>query len=282
MQIGYKTDRGRKRQGNEDAVMVHKFNAVFHSGTESVDLFVVADGMGGHNAGEVASKLGSSAFASECLRQLMGLSGRYANADIRFVNEVIVKEILEQAIKTADDAVSQKAREQGLQGMGTTLVAALLVGQYLYVINVGDSRCYLINNRETLQLTTDHSLVQQMVDAGMITPEEALTHARRNEISRAIGSDAGSDFYFCRLYEGDAILLCSDGLSNMVSDQQITEVVLSARPPDQACDELVNLANQAGGADNITVLVARPERLPSLADIMAVNTEVRRMPAVPR
>lgn len=279
MQAGYKTDRGRKRHLNEDAVMVHQFDAAFHSGIESAALFVVADGMGGHNAGEVASKLGITIFVSECIRQLIGQS---ATVDLTSFNEMSARDIFDQAVKIANDAVSQKAKEQGLQGMGTTIVAALVVGQFMYVTNVGDSRCYIINSQEIRQLTRvtkDHSLVQEMVDAGMITPEQASLHPRRNEITRAIGAYAGitGDFYYCRLYEGDVMLLCSDGLSGVVDEQKMAEAVLATNSPDQACADLVAMANEAGGPDNITVIVAKPEHVPSLDDVMSVNTEIRQI-----
>ena len=278
MQIGYKTDVGRRRQLNEDALMCYKLDAIYHSGSESVELLVVADGMGGHNAGEVASKLGIRVFLRECIRLLIEQSDRDHGVASQGINEASAREIFTTAINAANDAVCQKARDQGLHGMGTTLVAALIAEQTMYVTNVGDSRCYIITNGEITQVPKDHSLVQEMVDASMITPEEAQRHPRRNEITRAIGAHAGitGDFYFCKLYENDTILLCSDGLTSVVPDQKIAEIVRAARSPEQACNDLITAANEAGGPDNITVIVAKPEQVPPLTDIMTANTEIRR------
>ena len=280
MQIGCRTDVGRKRQLNEDSVMTHKFDAIFPSSLETGALFVVADGMGGHNAGEIASELGVRVFASECLRRLIVKSDKVTIIDNRLINKFTVQDIFDQAIQSANEAVAQQAQEQGLQGMGTTIVAALIIGQNMYITNVGDSRCYLINGREITQITRDHSLVQEMADAGMITPEEAMTHPRRNEITRAIGAypEITGDFYFCKLYEGDTILLCSDGLTSMLPEQKIAEITLNAASPDQACNDLIAMANEAGGIDNITVIVVRPGQLPSLTDIIASDTEISQMP----
>ncbi len=280
MQIGCRTDVGRKRQLNEDSVMTHRFDALFPSSMETGALFVVADGMGGHNAGEIASELGVRAFASECLRQLISKSDKVTSIDNRLIDEFTVKAIFDQAIQSTNETVAQHAQEQGLQGMGTTIVAALIIGQNMYITNVGDSRCYLINSREITQITRDHSLVQEMADAGMLTPEEAIAHPRRNEITRAIGAytEIKGDFYFYKLYEGDIILLCSDGLTSMLPDQKIAEITLNAASSDHACSDLIAMANEAGGIDNITVVVVKPEQLPSLTDITASDTEIRQMP----
>jgi serine/threonine protein phosphatase PrpC len=179
----------------------------------------------------------------------------------------------------ANRQLFDEARERkGLQGMGTTMVAALLMGQDLYVAHVGDTRCYIISNRETMQITRDHSQVQEMVDAGLLTPEQARKHPSRNVITRVLGyyQEVSIDNHNLKLFQGDNILLCSDGLWGVLSDQKITEVVLSVKSPEQACSELVALANQLGGPDNISVIVVRPEQLPSWHELVTADTQVKR------
>jgi PPM family protein phosphatase len=155
------------------------------------------------------------------------------------------------------------------KGMGTTLTIALIVGDRLYIASVGDSRAYLINaggvtedGATSAQLTSDHSLVARLVDIGQITPEQARTHPQKNLLYRSIGTDPSVevDTFAEQLEPGDILLLCSDGLINHVRDEEIAEIVLAQRDPNRACEQLVTLANQRGGRDNISVVIVRAER----------------------
>jgi protein phosphatase len=180
------------------------------------------------------------------------------------------------AFSKANSAVLEAATERSLQGMGTTLTAALITGQDMYVAHIGDSRCYIINSRETLQVTTDHSVVQELVDAGHISPPEALTHPRRNEITRVLGYNDNSlpDLIQIKLYAGDNVLLCSDGLCGVLPSGRIEETVLASLSPAQVCADLISQANLVGGPDNISVIVARPSGLPSWQALISAKTGV--------
>jgi protein phosphatase len=276
MQIGYKCDIGRTRRTNEDSLLCLKFDAQSSSGVHAATLLLVADGMGGHNAGEIASELGTRVVASECLKQLMASFSKTVNKGGEDESDN-PQAALNNAVSMANRLLFEEAgKRKGLQGMGTTMVAALLIGQDLYIAHVGDTRCYIINNRETLQITRDHSQVQEMVDAGLLTPEQARNHRSRNVITRALGyyQEVSIDSHNPKLFQGDNILLCSDGLWGVLPDRKITEVVLSAESPDQACSELVALANQLGGPDNISVIIVRPEQLPSWQELVTTDTQI--------
>jgi protein phosphatase len=148
----------------------------------------------------------------------------------------------------------------------------------MYVAHLGDSRCYIINNRETTQVTRDHSEVQEMVDAGLITAEQAMAHPQKNVITRVLGyyRDVAVDSHHLKLYQEDNVLLCSDGLWEVLTDRAISEVVLAAAGPESACLELITQANNLGGPDNISVIVARPENLPSWQELINRDTQVMR------
>jgi protein phosphatase len=224
---GAATDVGRVREGNEDAYLVD----------DAMGLVAVADGMGGHRAGEVAS-----ATALEALRAAI-TSGRP----------------LRESIEDANDAVFTKSRtDQDLHGMGTTLTAGTLVaGGTLLVGHVGDSRAYLLRDGEMRQITEDHSLVEELVREGRLTADEAAVHPQRSIITRALGLDLAVevDVYPVELAPGDRLLLCSDGLTGMVQPDDIAATLRRESDPSRAAAQLVDLANHAGGEDNITVVV---------------------------
>jgi serine/threonine protein phosphatase PrpC len=265
LDIGYGWDTGLLRKLNEDSIFFTSFEIKTHLGMASAGLFAVADGMGGHNAGEVASNLAVKTFFSECLG---GLLDRSPAAPLV---------VMSDAFNRANSSVIEAAEDRELHGMGTTLTAALIIDHDLYVAHIGDSRCYIINTRETLQITRDHSVVQQLVDTGKITQEEARKHPRRNEITRVLGysGDSIPDLLQVKLYSGDNILVCSDGLCGVLPQEKITEAVLSSPGPNQACAELVAEANLAGGPDNISVIIARPVNLPSWQALTAAKTSIR-------
>jgi protein phosphatase len=163
--------------------------------------------------------------------------------------------------------------------MGTTLTVALVIGGDMYVAHIGDSRCYIINTWETIQVTKDHSVVQQLVDAGTITLEQARKHPRRNEITRVLGYSRNivPDLHQVKLYAGDSILLCSDGLHSVLPSNKIVETVLGSHHPNQACIDLTAQANSAGGPDNISAIIARPGNLPSWQALVTAQTSIRRI-----
>ena len=262
MEIGYWSDTGLMRSLNEDSVLCTRFDLKTHLGMVSAGLFAVADGMGGHNAGEVASDLAVRTFHAECLSRLLTQT------------TISPLSILEAAVIRTNAIVFNTAAQEGLRGMGTTLTAALVIGNNLYVAHIGDSRCYIINARETIQVTKDHSVVQQLVDAGIITAEEAMHHPNRNEITRALGyfRETTPDLYHLKLYAGDHILLCSDGLCGVLPPEKIARTVMGTPGASQACLDLTAQANLAGGPDNISVIIVKPENLPSWQAVVSSET----------
>lgn len=226
--FGSRTDIGCLRDHNEDSLVV------------TPPLFAVADGMGGHAAGEVASEI--------AVRVLSELAPEHPDG-----------EALGRAIEETNRAVIQAAREgRGRQGMGTTMTAAMLEGERLVIAQVGDSRAYLLHQGKLQQLTRDHSLMADMIEAGQLTPEEARTHPQRSVITRALGSDAHlhPDIYEINVETGDRLLICSDGLSGMIFDDQIENTLRRVQDPQRCASQLVNEAIAAGGHDNVTVIVA--------------------------
>lgn len=231
------TDVGVVRDVNQDYVYVSDTPI-----GKLPNLLVVADGMGGHKAGEYASR-----FAVEVL------TGELAESRADGPETII-----RNAIKVANDKLIETAKQdQRLYGMGTTLVVATVIERTLYFANVGDSRLYLIN-KGIKQLSKDHSLVQEMVRLGGINQEEAKHHPDKNIITRAIGAkeDVQIDFFEYRLKKGDIILMCTDGLSNMVEDEEILHIVKSSRDVVEAVERLIERAKLNGGSDNIGIVVA--------------------------
>lgn len=230
------TDIGRKRKLNQDFV---------YSSDEAVgnlkNVYIVADGMGGHQAGD---------YASKCTVETMvrKIKGCFEQSPIR---------ILSRAIRIANDQVRRKAREdESLYGMGTTVVAATVLGKYLQVANVGDSRLYIINE-EVRQITRDHSLVEEMVRMGGLDREAARNHPDKNIITRAIGArdTIEIDFFHEELKSGDLILMCSDGLTNMLEDEEIGRILKTPGTIEERAERLIDAANQNGGRDNIAVIL---------------------------
>lgn len=233
------TDIGRKRKLNQDFV---------YSSDEAVgnlkNVYIVADGMGGHQAGDYASKCTVETMVRE-------IKGCFEQSPIR---------ILSRAIRIANDQVRRKAREdESLYGMGTTVVAATVLGKYLQVANVGDSRLYIINE-EVRQITRDHSLVEEMVRMGGLDREAARNHPDKNIITRAVGAEdkVEPDFFTVELQEGEIVLMCSDGLTNMLEDEEIRMIISGARDLVEKAERLVEAANANGGRDNISVILIEP------------------------
>lgn len=233
------TDIGRKRQLNQDYIYLTE-NPIGNL----PNLFIVADGMGGHKAGDYASDLAVKTVTRE----------------VETSAEKSPVKILNHAITTANQVLRRRASEDfALNGMGTTLVAATCIGRLLQVANVGDSRLYVIGD-EITQITQDHSLVEEMVRMGGLGREEARNHPDKNIITRAVGArnDIEVDFFELELETGDMVLLCSDGLTNMVDDETICRILKNGKSLKDRVEELVETANSNGGRDNISVIVIEP------------------------
>ncbi|EET60047.1 protein phosphatase 2C [Marvinbryantia formatexigens DSM 14469] len=234
------TDVGRIRSVNQDYV--------FASDTpvgRLPNLFVVADGMGGHNAGDRASSYAVEVF----LR------------NVRWERDKNPIRIIRRSIEKANTKVLEEANSrEKYQGMGTTMVVATIVKDILYVANVGDSRLYLIGGKSIRQITRDHSLVEEMIRAGGLTREEGRYHPDKNVITRAIGVEerVAIDFFDVQVSKNDTLLLCTDGLSNMLTDEEMKRIITEESSLRIAGKRLVEAANKNGGSDNITALLVRP------------------------
>jgi len=258
LKVAARTDQGRVRRINQDSVYT---GSVTLAGGRKAHLSLVADGMGGAKAGEHASRI-----AAEVARlQLQRDAGRQSALD-----DETWQSLLRSAVTAANRRVYEESRaDRSRDGMGTTLTIALIVGDRLHIASVGDSRAYLFNlsgvtddGALSAQLTSDHSLVARLVDIGQITPEQARVHPQRNVLYRSIGTDpsVAIDTRSEHLEPGDVVLLCSDGLFNHVRDEEIAHIVLKQPDVERAADQLVALANERGGRDNISVVVVRVER----------------------
>jgi PPM family protein phosphatase len=242
-----RTDVGLAREGNEDAL---------YAGPR---LLAVADGMGGHAAGEVASRV--------VIETLAPLDGAQPDGD--------VESALRGAVQTANAYLRDMVAADGaLEGMGTTLTAFLWTGDQLALVHIGDSRAYLLRDGQMRQVTHDHTFVQTLIDEGRITPDEATTHPQRSWITNALDgrSDVHPDLSLVDVQIGDHLLVCSDGLSSYVSEQTISEAI-AYHDPRGACDELVDLALRAGGLDNISCIVAEVIDEPGSAGAVAPDGE---------
>lgn len=243
-----KTDVGKRRSANQDDFIIKKYS-------EDTVMAVVCDGMGGANGGNIASAVASEAF--------LGVldEGERENPSFFGMDEEKIIDWLTAAVDAANSAVYEKAEENpSLDGMGTTLVGCILSEDKLYVVNVGDSRLYVVRSGGVEQISHDHSYVQYLVDLGKMTPEEAKHSKNKNLITRAIGTEESveADAFISTLDPGDTVVLCSDGLSNLVEPSEISdEVTAGVESGDfmSACDRLIALANERGGHDNITAVL---------------------------
>ncbi len=231
LSVGYGTDRGLRRELNEDSYIA------------SDPVFAVADGMGGHEAGEIASGM--------CVRALAAIP-QLATGE-RSVTASVLQEYLVRADSSIREATGARA--------GTTLAGAVIVEQmgmpYWLVMNIGDSRTYRLSQGKFEQVSVDHSEVQELVDAGEITPEQALVHPRRHVVTRALGTgnETEADYWLLPARDGDRILVCSDGLTGELADEDIFQILSKVEDPQLAADELIRAALGNGGRDNITVIV---------------------------
>lgn len=233
------TDIGKRRKVNQDYVYTSERPV-----GNLPNVFIVADGMGGHKAGDYASKCTVETMVQE----------------IRDSLEVNPEKILKRAIEVANERIIKlAAQNEDLSGMGTTVVAATCMGRFLRVANVGDSRLYMIGEKIT-QITRDHSLVEEMVRMGGLDREDARTHRDKNIITRAIGAadTVDIDFFNVELKQDEVVLMCSDGLTNMLEDEEIRMILNGQRDIVEKAEELVKAANNNGGKDNISVVLIEP------------------------
>lgn len=233
MRVGSLTDIGRIRNNNEDALGVDLDRGVF----------VVADGMGGHNAGEVASKQAVEVIINAMIEREVGESAADA---------------LRRSVATANAQIAAASQsDHSLKGMGTTVVAALVENGHFTIAHVGDSRAYLVRDGRIRQLTEDHSMVAELVKTGVISPEAAETHPYRSAISRSLGQfrEVETDTLDLEWLPGDWVLLCTDGLTRFVKPDEILDRIQAGGDPQEVCRHLVDYANERGGRDNITVVL---------------------------
>ena len=235
------TDIGQKRSSNQD----YYYTSEMPVGNLP-NLFIVADGMGGHNAGDYASR-----FVVKKVREY--IEGSEESNPVT---------LMQEAIQNANMLLLEEAsRKAELMGMGTTIVVTTVIGRDVYTANVGDSRMYIIDDNGIQQITQDHSLVEEMVRLGQITKEQARIHPDKNIITRAVGAGALAkpDFFESRLKQESIILMCSDGLTNMVEDALIREIVTEDKSIEERALLLVRAANDHGGKDNIAVIIIEPD-----------------------
>jgi len=238
-----KTDIGLVRKINEDSFLCEKLQ-----GIENSYLHIVADGMGGHNAGEVASSMAVQEIAAFIKNSIETLK----------LGDREIQDLIRNAILHANDKVYKTSIvRSNCLGMGTTLSMVLAKDRRLYIGHVGDSRVYLIREKVISRLTEDHSLVAELIKAGTIKPEEANNHPQKNVITRALGTEytLEPDISQCDMQDGDFILICTDGLSNAVHEEEMVNAIANASDLNEACELLVSKAKESGGFDNITAVV---------------------------
>jgi protein phosphatase len=255
---GQASHPGRRHTHNEDAIVTFTYDKEQQGRSVPIAFYLIADGMGGHDAGDVASRTVNRVVTEWLLKtKVMPDLGKSTR---KLTNSSPTEELLQQAIQDANKTLFDHAKRTG-SNLGSTVTAALVIGNCATVVNVGDSRTYLLRNGNLQQVTQDHSLVARLVDAKVITPDEVRSHPQRNQIYRSLGhkEEVDVDTFTVPLHRGDRLILCCDGLWEMVQDGEIQRIVEGARTPQQACDALVDAANRAGGEDNISVIVVELE-----------------------
>lgn len=238
------SDIGKVREINQDAY--------FYLEDDKLPIFIIADGMGGHKAGEVASNTAISTIVSH-----------YQENKQKIIDgEMFIPEFINESVSLANEKlIYESENDDELKGMGTTITMCLILEKELYIGHVGDSRAYLLRDNKLTQLTQDHSLVGELLRTGSITKEEALNHPKKNVILRAIGTDKElkTDVFTKDLKAKDKIILCTDGLTNMVSEERILETINMEDDPSEICTKLVNISNEIGGIDNTTIMLIKAE-----------------------
>lgn len=238
--VGVKSDVGIKRDNNQDSFYISENNNIL--------LYLVADGMGGHKAGKLASTMARDIIQSN-----------FNEDEVDLDNEKDILKKIKTSIEEANTKIYLKAMDEEFKGMGTTVTMAYIFENKIYLGHVGDSRAYLIKKDEIIQITEDHSYVNQLLKTGSITKKEAKSHPKRNMITRAVGSSSiiEIDLIVKEWDQDDILILCSDGLTNMVKDYKIIKAFKDGDNIQKSCDKLVQIANKNGGIDNITVIAMK-------------------------
>ncbi len=240
------SDIGKRRELNEDSFGICGFEGMSTKG-----VCVLADGMGGHNAGEVASSLTVESIISELSESLGENDDEQIKLNIAGAIDYANSRVYEMSLKNSEQA-----------GMGTTLVVAYVNDSLVRVANIGDSRAYVVSEKEICRITIDHSVVEELIQRGTITREEARNHPDKNIITRALGTDTfvDADFFDYKISEGETVVLCSDGLTEMVLEDRIKEIINGTKDINEAVQTLIDEANNNGGVDNITAVAIRFEK----------------------
>jgi serine/threonine protein phosphatase PrpC len=254
------SDAGMERRDspNEDSTLVLLLERVHESISSPAGIFIVCDGLGGHDSGQEASRMAVKIIAERIIHELLlpPLNTEKAEDAAKLQEEDNVLGLLQRAIEEANTTICQRNQREK-SDMGCTLTGFMIVGEHAYIFNVGDSRTYMLRDEKLYQLTNDHSLVGQLVAGGLIAPEDVYTHPQRSQIYRNIGDklNVQIDVFKQQIHPGDVLLSCSDGLWEMIRDPQITDILNAAPDPQAACTQLIETANANGGEDNVSAVV---------------------------
>jgi serine/threonine protein phosphatase PrpC len=248
----------RRSEPNEDSTLILLLQRVFESNGTPMGVFIVADGLGGHDSGQVASRTTINTISERLVRELfeVPLTAEKNGETVKPFDEDALVTLFQGAIQDANTILCQK-NQQDKTDMGSTITGFMIVGDHAYIINVGDSRTYMLRGQQLYQLTTDHSLVGQLVASGLIEPDDVYTHPQRSQIFRSLGDklNVQIDMFKQQLHPGDIMLSCSDGLWEMVRNPQIESILNNAPDPQTACAQLIEAANTNGGEDNISAVI---------------------------
>lgn len=260
LSVASNSDAGdiRRADPNEDSTLVLLFQRIHESNATPAGLFVVADGMGGHDNGQRASHIAISSIADRITRDLFlaPLSSENAGETVNAPDEDALVSLLNDAVENANAAI-YKENQRDKTDMGSTITGFMIYGDYAFIFNVGDSRTYMVRGGQIYRLTTDHSLVAQLVAGGLIQPDDVYTHPQRSQIFRSLGDklNVQVDIFKQQLHPGDILLSCCDGLWEMVRDPQIESILTTAPDLQTACSQLIDAANENGGEDNISAVI---------------------------
>ena len=248
----------RRSDPNEDSTLILHMQRIHESISVPVGVFIVADGMGGHDNGQLASRVAINIIAERMVRELLDapLALEKSGQSVQPADEETLVSLLQGAVEDANATICQ-VNQREKTDMGSTITGFMVVGEHAYILNVGDSRTYMVRGGQIYQLTNDHSLVGQLVAGGLIQPDDVYTHPQRNQIFRSLGDklNVQVDIFKQQLHPGDILLSCCDGLWEMIRNPQIESILNTAVGPQAACTQLVETANTNGGEDNISVVV---------------------------
>jgi serine/threonine protein phosphatase PrpC len=248
----------RRSEPNEDSTLVLLLQRVYESISTPLGVFIVADGLGGHDNGQIASRMTINILAERLLRELLTepLTAEKNGEPVKSFDEDAMVALLHDAVEEANTTLCQK-NQLDKTDMGSTITGFMVVGEHAYILNVGDSRTYMLRGKQLYQLTTDHSLVGQLVAGGLIEPDDVYTHPQRSQIFRSLGDkpNVQVDIFKQQLLPGDILLSCSDGLWEMVRNPQIESILDNAPEPETACAQFIEAANANGGEDNVSAVI---------------------------